>query len=825
MENNNTHTELYADVILPLSVPLYTYRIPEQWQQSVQVGCRVIVQLGLRKMYTAIVYALHTNGIDSDSIKDIESLLDENPIVTQEQLQLWDWISDYYMCTRGEVMKAAMPSGLKLESESHLTVNADFDCMLLSENDRTMFAIIEENEGITMSELAKKTGRKSVTAIIHKLLSIDAIGIGERISEQYKPKIKTFIKLAGDISDKAFIDESFAKVNRASKQQEVFLQILNLFIQQKKDDDFAIAKQELLKTTSSPILAELEKKGIIRYEDRVVSRFGNMSQKTKGLATLSDDQESALTEIRDVFTHQDVCLLNGVTSSGKTELYIHLIQETIEHGKQVLYILPEIALTSQIINRLRNVFGNKVGIYHSKFSDNERVEVWNTVLNGGENAYSIILGVRSSIFLPYKNLGLIIVDEEHETSFKQYDPAPRYNARDMAYVLGRNFHAKVLLGTATPSLETYYNVLTKKIGLVELKKRHTKAPLPIISIVDLRKERKQLRMHDDVFSKTLLEKIDEHLKEKRQIILFQNRRGFSPYLECPECGYVHQCIHCDVSLTYHKTTNMLTCHHCGYAIRYTTTCPACNCQNMRVVGFGTEKIEDTLKEIFPSAKIARMDLDSTRGKNAYSDLIDKFEKREIDILVGTQMITKGLDFENVGMVGILSADSMLRIPDFRSFERAYQLMVQVAGRAGRSERQGEVYIQTYQPDHPVLDYVRRNDYLSLITSQMVERKQFWYPPFTRLIKITVKHRDREKAVTAAKILAADCRKIQDVIVLGPEFPAIPRIQMLYAQDILIKIPRTAKITSVRETIKTALHNCASLEQNKGTLFSINVDPY
>lgn len=825
MENKSTHTELYADVILPLSVPLYTYRIPEQWQQSVQVGCRVIVQLGLRKMYTAIVYALHTNGIDSDSIKDIESVLDENPIVTKEQLQLWDWISDYYMCTQGEVMKAAMPSGLKLESESHLTVNADFDCMLLSENDRTMFAIIEENEGITMSELAKKTGRKSVTAVIHKLLSIDAIGIGERISEQYKPKIKTFIRLAGDISNKTFIDESFAKVNRASKQQEVFLQILNLFIQQKKDDDFAIAKQELLKTTSSPILAELEKKGIIRCEDRVVSRFGNTSQKTKGLATLSDDQESALTEIRDVFTHQDVCLLNGVTSSGKTELYIHLIQETIEQGKQVLYILPEIALTSQIINRLRNVFGNKVGIYHSKFSDNERVEVWNTVLNGGENAYSIILGVRSSIFLPYKNLGLIIVDEEHETSFKQYDPAPRYNARDMAYVLGRNFHAKVLLGTATPSLETYYNVLTKKIGLVELKKRHTKAPLPIISIVDLRKERKQLRMHDDVFSKTLLEKIDEHLKEKRQIILFQNRRGFSPYLECPECGYVHQCIHCDVSLTYHKTTNMLTCHHCGYAIRYTTTCPACNCQNMRVVGFGTEKIEDTLKEVFPSAKIARMDLDSTRGKNAYGDLIDKFEKREIDILVGTQMITKGLDFENVGMVGILSADSMLRIPDFRSFERAYQLMVQVAGRAGRSERQGEVYIQTYQPDHPVLDYVRRNDYLSLITLQMVERKQFWYPPFTRLIKITVKHRDREKAVTAAKILAADCRKIQDVIVLGPEFPAIPRIQMLYAQDILIKIPRTAKITSVRETIKTALHNCASLEQNKGTLFSINVDPY
>jgi len=496
----------------------------------------------------------------------------------------------------------------------------------------------------------------------------------------------------------------------------------------------------------------------------------------------------------------------------------------IDAGKQVLYLLPEIALTSQIINRLRDVFGNQVGVYHSRFSDNERIEVWNTVLADNVNSYKVILGVRSSVFLPFSNLGLVIVDEEHETSFKQYDPSPRYNARDVAYVLARMYGADLLLGTATPSMETYYNALTKKLSLVEMKTRHTKAPLPEIHIVDLRKERRQLRMKD-VFSKTLLEKIEDNLNEKRQVILFQNRRGFSPYLECPDCGYVHQCVNCDVSLTYHKFSNSLMCHHCGYAIRYTTTCPACQGENMQLMGFGTEKIEDTLSSLFPEAKIARMDLDTTRGKNAYTELIDKFERREIDILVGTQMITKGLDFENVGLVGILSADSMLRFPDFRAFERAYQLMVQVAGRAGRSERQGHVYIQTYQPEHPILKFVQENDYNSLLNTQMAERKTFWYPPFTRLIKVTVRHRDKDKAVYAAKILADDFRKIPNIMVLGPEFPPIARIQLLYAQDILLKIPRTLNITKVKTVVRAYMQTIVGQEDYKTTSFSINVDPY
>lgn len=825
MENSEQHTETFVDVVLPLAVPLYTYRVPKSLCDSIQIGCRVIVQLGVRKMYTAIVYAIHHDKPEATPIKDIDSVLDVNPIVTQKQLQLWDWMSDYYMCTRGEIMKAALPSGLKLESEAHLRVNADFDCMTLNVSDRTMFVLIEKNENITVSELAKMMGRKSITNQLQKLISLNAVEAGELITEQYKPKMESFVRLAKPVSDKSFVDESFGKVTRAAKQQEIFLQLLQLFIQHKDEQDFAVPKQELLQNTTTAILSELERKGIIIIEEHVVSRFETKNNQLKGLAQLTEKQQIALNEIEQSFKDNRPCLLHGVTSSGKTELYIHLIQKAIDGGKQVLYLLPEIALTSQIINRLRNVFGSLVGVYHSKFSDNERVEIWNNILSNTETSYKVILGVRSSIFLPFNNLGLIIVDEEHETSFKQYDPSPRYNARDMAYVLAQKFGAHLLLGTATPSLETYYNVLSNRIRKVDLKERHTTAPMPEIHIIDLRKERKQKRMDDEVFSKTLLEQIDKHLQEHRQIIIFQNRRGFSPYLECPECGYVHQCVNCDVSLTYHKFSNSLKCHHCGYAIRYTTTCPACSYKEMRLVGFGTEKIEDSLASFFPSAKIARMDLDTTRGKNAYSELIEKFEQREIDILVGTQMITKGLDFENVGLVGILSADGMLRLPDFRAFERAYQLMVQVAGRAGRSEKQGQVYIQTYQPDHPVLDYVVRNDYLSLITSQMVERKNFWYPPFTRLIRVTVKHREKERAMYAAKILAADLKKIPDIVILGPEFPPIAKVQLLYAQEIVLKVPRNLNFSDIRNQVRRYMQNIVNQEEYKTTTFSINVDPY
>lgn len=824
MEENEQHTDLYVDVVLPLAVPLYTYSVPESLRSMVQVGCRVVVQLGLRKMYTAIIYAVHTNKPRTLTIKDIDSVLDEFPIVTKKQLELWDWMADYYMCTLGDVMKAALPSGLKLESETALTVNPDFDCMSLNESDRIVYVQIEKNPHILISNLVKLLNRKSVTATIKKLISLDAVVAGEVISSMYKPKLVVYVKFTQSIENQDFVNTSFSLVNKAPKQQELLLALLNEYVQHKNIENFAVKKQQLLQSTTPQVLAELVKKGIVRLEERVESRFDTADGKIKGIATLSDQQKTALEEIHHAFAEQKGCLLHGVTSSGKTEVYIHLIQEMIDAGKQVLYLLPEIALTSQIINRLRDVFGNQVGVYHSRFSDNERIEVWNTVLADNVNSYKVILGVRSSVFLPFSNLGLVIVDEEHETSFKQYDPSPRYNARDVAYVLARMYGADLLLGTATPSMETYYNALTKKLSLVEMKTRHTKAPLPEIHIVDLRKERRQLRMKD-VFSKTLLEKIEDNLNEKRQVILFQNRRGFSPYLECPDCGYVHQCVNCDVSLTYHKFSNSLMCHHCGYAIRYTTTCPACQGENMQLVGFGTEKIEDTLSSLFPEAKIARMDLDTTRGKNAYTELIDKFERRAIDILVGTQMITKGLDFENVGLVGILSADSMLRFPDFRAFERAYQLMVQVAGRAGRSERQGHVYIQTYQPEHPILKFVQENDYNSLLNTQMAERKTFWYPPFTRLIKVTVRHRDKDKAVYAAKILADDFRKIPNIMVLGPEFPPIARIQLLYAQDILLKIPRTLNITKVKTVVRAYMQTIVGQEDYKTTSFSINVDPY
>lgn len=825
MEKSENHTDLYVEVVLPLAVPLYTYRVPNSLHSSVKIGCRVVVQVGMRKMYTAIVYAIHTTKPETSvTIKDVESVIDENPVVTAFQLQIWDWISDYYMCTRGEVMKAALPSGMKLESETVLSVNPVFDCMTLTETDRYAFTLIEKNEGVTVSELARMMGKKSVTNQVQKLVSVNAVVAGETISNQYKPKLKTYITLTKPCSDSAFVDLSFSMLSKAAKQQEAFLNLLNLFVLHKHEENFAVEKSEFLKQTSPQVLTELQKKGIIAFEERVVSRFAQ-SIATKGLATLSDMQQKALNEIQKSFETMQFCLLHGVTSSGKTEVYIHLIQQAISEGKQVLYLLPEIALTSQIINRLRNVFGDKVGVYHSRFSDNERIEVWNNLLEHSEKSYQIILGVRSSIFLPFNKLSLIIVDEEHETSFKQYDPAPRYNARDVAYILAMKSGAKLLLGTATPSLETYYNVLTKKVALVELTARHTTAPLPEIHIIDLQKERKQKRMHDDVFSKTMLERITENLAAGKQVILFQNRRGYSPYLECPDCGHVPQCVNCDVSLTYHKFSNTLMCHHCGYAIPYTVECPECHKKNMRLVGFGTEKIEDTLKEVFPKSKIARMDLDTTRGKNAYAELIDAFENHEIDILVGTQMITKGLDFENVGMVGILGADSLLRFPDFRSYERAFHLMVQVAGRAGRSESQGHVYIQTYQPTHPILKFVQENDYHSLLDSQMLERRNFWYPPFTRLIKVTVKNRDVEKVKTAARILATDFRKINNILVLGPEFPPIPRIQTLYAQDILLKVPRNLNFTTIRNAVRQAMNAIVTLEEYKTTSFSINVDPY
>ncbi|MDR2962787.1 MAG: primosomal protein N' [Bacteroidales bacterium] len=827
MPTNTHHTaQHYADVIVPLSVPLlYTYAIPED--MPVQVGSRVVVQLGKRKMYTAIVHSLHTNKPANYEVKEIHSLLDTQPIVTEKQLQLWDWIAQYYMCTRGDVMKAALPAGLKLESESLLYANPAFaHAHTLTNAEELIYTVIHQNTGITLTDVQKLFPSEAVIATVQKLLHSGIILTGEKLLQGYKPKIEIRYRLPQVESLETLVNTAFESLSNAPKQQSAFLAFLDIHMKS-KNPNFSISRKDLLVQTAVnlQIVNELVKKGFLKEFDTTRSRIDTENTETNAAKQLSVAQQSALKQILTSFQTHNVCLLHGVTASGKTEVYIHLIQHMVAQGKQVLYLLPEIALTSQIIVRLRKVFGNTVGVYHSKFSDNERVEVWNNVLAGNENSYSIVLGARSSVFLPFHNLGLVIVDEEHETSFKQYDPAPRYNARDTAIVYARMFGAPTLLGTATPSVETYHNVQQHKYALVELTERHSQVQLPHIEMIDLKIARKQKRMYDSVFSRQLIEKMDELLREKQQIILFQNRRGFAPYIECTACGHIPKCKHCDVTLTYHKGTNSLRCHYCGFSQKHRLSCVACGSSSVEQFGFGTEKIEDSLREIFPEKRIQRMDLDSTRAKNAYTEIIDAFEQREIDILVGTQMITKGLDFDNVGLVGILQADSLLNMPDFRSFERAYQVITQVAGRAGRAQKQGLVYIQTYNTSHEVLRAVQQHNFHEFIQRQIAERSAFAYPPFVRLLRISVKHKDQHKAEDAARTLAAHIRALQGITVVGPEYPLIARLQMLYIQEILLKIPRTQSLEQVRRVVAQAIQTLMAQPQFKGTVCVCNADPY
>lgn len=825
--SENTLKPLYANVILPLSVPLlYTYGIPENLQ-NVNIGSRVVVQLGKRKMYTAIVHSLHCNKPTLYETKNIDSVIDNTPIVTQQQLNLWDWIAQYYMCTRGDVMKAALPAGLKLESEAMLYSNPAFsEIDTLNGKEELVFTAIAENTSITLSNLQKIFHTESITAVVQSLLQRNIILTGEKLLQGYKPKIEIRYRLPLHNNIETLVNTAVETLQKAPKQQSAFLAFLDLYMKS-KNPNFSISRKELFTQTlaNAQIASELVKKGFLEEFDSTRSRIEIENGETLQAKALSTAQKNALNQIHKSFETHKVCLLHGVTASGKTEIYIHLIQQIVAQGKQVLYLLPEIALTSQIIVRLRRVFGNKVGVYHSKFSDNERVEVWNNLLAANEKSYSIVLGARSSVFLPFHNLGLVIVDEEHETSFKQYDPAPRYNARDTAIMLAQMFNAPTLLGTATPSVETFFNAQQKKYAIVELNERHSQVQLPAIEIIDLQRARKQKRMHDALFSKQLIEKIDELLREKQQIILFQNRRGFAPYIECTDCGHIPKCKHCDVTLTYHKGTNSMRCHYCGFSIRHSVSCQACGSSAVENFGFGTEKIEDSLREIFPEKRIKRMDLDSTRGKNSYNEIIEAFENREIDILVGTQMITKGLDFDNVGLVGILQADSLLNMPDFRSFERAFQVITQVAGRAGRAQKQGLVLIQSYNTQHEVLSAVQHNNFADFIQKQLLERQKFHYPPFVRLLRISVKHKDRNTAENAAKHLAQLIGNIQGITIVGPEYPLIARLQTLYIQELLIKIPRSQSLESVRNAITQAIQTISAQPHFKSTQIICNADPY
>ncbi len=819
-------SSVFADIILPVPLPrLFTYEIPEELLSQIDIGFRVIVPFGKKKYYSGIIYTIHDQAPIEYETKQVISILDSYPVVNELQLQFWQWIAEYYMCTLGEVYKAALPSGLKLESETKIHYNTEWEPEgTLTKNENLILDYLAQNKTSSIQELNNELKLKNALPVVKKLLDREALFVSEKLKDGFKPKTKKILFLAEEYKSEVKIQNVFTELSRAKKQLEVLMTFFSLIggahsSHLAKHIDKEILKKQSNATTQ--IINELIKKGIFIETDEVVSRLDTSVNTTKSLAELSDIQSKAKKEIQTLFKEKDTVLLHGVTSSGKTEIYIHLIQETIASGKKVLYLLPEIALTTQITNRLKRVFGNSLGVYHSKYSDAERVEVWNDLLKNDN--YQIIVGVRSSVFLPFNNLGLIIIDEEHENTYKQFDPAPRYHARDAAIVLAHMHKAKVLMGTATPSIESYKNTQTGKYGLVQLFQRYEGIQLPVIKIVNLRDEYRKKRMQHQ-FSQPLLHEIKAALEKKEQIILFQNRRGFSPYIECAQCGWVAKCEYCDVSMTYHKHINQLICHYCGHSHALPKTCNACHSPSLQTKGFGTEKIEEDIRLIIPEARVARMDLDTSRTRKSHETLIRSFENHDVDILIGTQMISKGLDFDNVSVVGILNADSMLNYPDFRAFERSFQLMSQVSGRAGRKNKQGTVILQTSNPDNPVIIDVINYNFLNHFKAQLEEREAFKYPPFYRLINLTIKHKNPKSADQAADYLGEYLRGLLSHRVVGPQAPPISKIQNWYIRKIMLKIETGVSLTKLKDLISEAITNTVTHHGFKGTIVQADVDP-
>lgn len=817
---------LFAELILPVPLHrLFTYEIPSALKDEVQIGKRVIVQFGNKKFYTAVVKSISANEPEFD-IKGISSVLDNKPIINNLQFQLWDWISEYYMSTIGDVYRAALPSGLKLESETNLSINEEIEIEGITEKQEMIIILLSKEKSLPLKKLENELGH-AIILDVKKLIDKGIISAEESIKKKYKAIFEDYLILSESLKDENLLNESIDNLNRAKKQKKLFLDFI--FLRENGGDTLknyipgeAIAKKELLKFSeaSNSHLKPLIEKGYLRVEKREVSRFGTFKSNTNLPKELNEHQLKAITSIREHFRSKDTVLLHGVTSSGKTEIYIQLIQEQLNKGKQALYLLPEIALTAQITHRLQDVFGDKLGIYHSKFNDNERVEVWRRLHS---NDYQIILGVRSSIFLPFDNLGLIIVDEEHENTYKQFNPAPRYNARDASIVLAKFHIAKVLLGTATPSVESYFNAKSGKYALVELFTRYKEISLPEIQLADIKKETKRLTMKS-LFTSQLLSSLKASIDSNEQVILFQNRRGFSPFTECEMCGHIPKCENCDVSLTYHKHTNHLVCHYCGYSERAVKTCTKCTSVSLKTRGFGTQKVEEEIAHFFPGVKTARMDTDSTSSKKAYQQIIYQFETGETDILIGTQMISKGLDFDNVALVGIMDADNMLNYPDFRAFERSFQLMAQVSGRAGRMHKTGKVIIQTRDKEHPILKYVVENDYQSMFNSQLAIRKQFKYPPYYRLIQLTLKHKKKDVLDSASDNLADILGNALGRRVLGPEYPLVSWIKTWYLKTILIKLEKNISHQKVKKFILKQVELLKSKDEFKSVQINADVDP-
>ncbi|QSW89526.1 primosomal protein N' [Flavobacterium endoglycinae] len=814
----------FIEVILPLSLAkTFTYRVSEAEFHFIKKGMRVVVPFGKSKMYTALVLDIHQNAPTLYDAKEIHQIIDEKPIATAEQIKHWLWIANYYMCSIGDVYRGAFPTGLLLESETIVTTKPDtlVNDSELADDEFLIYEALQHQSSLRVQDIVSILNKKNIFPILQKMISKDIIVLEEEIKETYKPKLVRYVKLHTKYESDTGLQELLEVLKSANKQKEIVLTYFQLSASEKKPITVKNLT-EASNATPATIKALIEKEIFEEYflqHDRV-SFNGEKSEKE---LQLSDAQENAFKAIKNSFAEKEVCLLHGVTSSGKTEIYIKLIEEYLQTGRQVLYLLPEIALTTQLVSRLRLHFGDKVAVFHSKYSNNERVEVWKQTLENSEKA-QIVIGARSALFLPFKDLGLLIVDEEHEQTFKQTDPAPRYHARDAAIVLANYHDAKVLLGSATPSIETYFNTQTDKYGLVTLSERYKNVRMPEIVLVDLKDKHFRKRMTGH-FSDLLIEEIAEALSLGEQVILFQNRRGYSPIIECLTCGHVPHCQQCDVSLTYHKFKNQLRCHYCGYSIAKPTNCHSCSSIDLTTKGFGTEQIEQELAVLFPKAKTARMDQDTTRGKFGFEKIIDTFKNREIDILVGTQMLAKGLDFDNVSLVGIMNADNMLHHPDFRAFERSFQMMTQVAGRAGRSEKQGKVVIQTYNPNHNTIQQVTNHNYIGMYKEQLYDRQIYRYPPYFRIIKLTLKHRDYEKLKEGSMWLYQVLSQNLGMPVLGPEEPAISRIRNEYIRTILIKIPQNLHLGNTKKTIQKMLNSFEAVAQYRAVKVVVNVDFY
>ncbi|MBR0169477.1 MAG: primosomal protein N' [Bacteroidales bacterium] len=814
----------YADVLLPLHLPeTYTYRIPREYNGQVHIGGRVVVQFGQKRIYSALVRRVHTDA-PPWRCKYIMGVFDLEPIVNERQMQFWEWMARYYMCYPGDVMAVALPAGLKLASESAVTIHPDFDGDLskLTKYELMVVNLLTDHPVMKLADLSRALGIQKIMPLVRGMIEREIVVLDEELRERFVPRKSTYVRLAKRYQEEVEAKQLFDSLEKHKRLKQI--ELLMQFMQLSHFGHEPVAKRMLPQGSA---LQTLIKNGILLTEEREESRLERYDESEllkPSDIRLNEQQQTAYDYLCSHAETADVDLLHGVTASGKTEVYIKLIDNVIRQGKQALFLLPEIALTAHLINRLRRYFGDLVGVYHSRFSASQRVEVWRRTQTHGEGRYQVLLGARSALFLPFTDLGLVIVDEEHDNSYKQYDPAPRYQARDAAIYLAQMWHAHTVLGSATPSVESYFNALSGKYGLTTITQRYGGFSLPEVTIVDIKEAQKNHQMKGH-FSTQLLDAVSDALDHGRQAILFQNRRGFALRLECDDCHHIPQCIHCDVSLVYHKASNSLRCHYCGYSIPVPAECPACHSTHLRMTGVGTERIEEDLQILFPEARVARMDLDSTLQKNQYLELLNDFQAQRIDILVGTQMVTKGLDFKNVSIVGIINADNLINFPNFRSFERAFQQMTQVSGRAGRHGAGGRVFIQTYNPYHQVINDVMHADYESLYSEQINERRVFRYPPYYRLIEITLKHRDPELLNTAADWMAVQLRGAFGSRVMGPEYPLVSRIRALYLKTITLRFEKSEAIADAKKLTLRIADDLLKQDGRSGITIHFDVDPY